>query len=65
MILSPLFLMVVYALIVSLFFMLLWRRERKERIKLFLQLFLGMVGGGLLVAYLMYPFPPGPPAPIP
>jgi len=57
--------MVVYALIVSLFFMLLWRRERKEQIKLFLQLFLGMVVGGLLVAYLMYPFPPGPPAPIP
>jgi hypothetical protein len=64
-IVSHFFLMVVYALIVSLFFMLLWRRERKERIKLFLQLFLGMVGGGLLVAYLMYPFPPGPPAPIP
>lgn len=62
---SHFFLMVVYALIVSLFFMLLWRKERKERIKLFLQLFLGMVGGGLLVAYLMYPFPPGPPAPIP
>ena len=62
---SHFFLMVVYALIVSLFFMLLWRRERKDRIKLFLQLFLGMVGGGLLVAYLMYPFPPGPPAPIP
>lgn len=62
---SHFFLMVVYALIVSLFFMLLWRHERKERIKLFLQLFLGMVGGGLLVAYLMYPFPPGPPAPIP
>jgi cytochrome bd-type quinol oxidase subunit 2 len=62
---SHFFLMVLYALIVSLFFMLLWRRERKERIKLFLQLFLGMVGGGLLVAYLMYPFPPGPPAPIP
>ncbi len=62
---SHFFLMVLYALIVSLFFTLLWRRERKERIKLFLQLFLGMVGGGLLVAYLMYPFPPGPPAPIP
>lgn len=62
---SHFFLMVLYALIVSLFFALLWRRERKERIKLFLQLFLGMVGGGLLVAYLMYPFPPGPPAPIP
>lgn len=62
---SHFFLMVVYALIVSLFFTLLWRRERKEQVKLFLQLFLGMVGGGLLVAYLMYPFPPGPPAPIP
>ena len=62
---SHFFLMVLYAVIVSLFFTLLWRRERKERIKLFLQLFLGMVGGGLLVAYLMYPFPPGPPAPIP
>ena len=62
---SHFFLMVVYALIVSLFFMLLWRRERKERIKLFLQLFLGMVGGGLLVAWLMFPFPSGPPAPIP
>ena len=62
---SHFFLMVVYALLVSLFFTLLWRRERKERIKLFLQLFLGMVVGGLLVAYLMYPFPPGPPAPIP
>ena len=62
---SHFFLMVIYALIVSLFFVLLWRRERSEQIKLFLQLFLGMVGGGLLVAYLMYPFPPGPPAPIP
>ncbi|HKH44671.1 MAG TPA: hypothetical protein VKM72_08415 [Thermoanaerobaculia bacterium] len=62
---SHFLLMTAYALIVSLFFTLLWRRERKEQIKLFLQLFLGMVGGGLLVAYLMYPFPPGPPAPIP
>ena len=62
---SHFFLMVVYALLVSLFFTLLWRRERKEQVRLFLQLFLGMVGGGLLVAWLMYPFPPGPPAPIP
>ena len=63
--LSHFFLMVLYALLVSLFFTLLWRRERKEQIRLFLQLFLGMVGGGLLIAWLMYPFPPGPPAPIP
>jgi cytochrome bd-type quinol oxidase subunit 2 len=64
-VLSHFLLMVVYALIVSLFFTLLWRRERKEQVKLFLQIFLGMVGGGLLVAWLMYPFPSGPPAPIP
>ena len=63
--LSHFFLMVVYALLVSLFFTALWRRERREQVKLFLQLFLGMVGGGLLVAWLMYPFPSGPPAPIP
>ena len=62
---SHFFLMVLYATVVSLFFTLLWRRERKEQVRLFLQLFLGMVGGGLLVAWLMYPFPQGPPAPIP
>lgn len=63
--LSHFFLMVLYSLIVSLFFAALWRRHRKEQVRLFLELFLGMVGGGLLVAWLMYPFPPGPPAPIP
>ena len=63
--LSHFLLMVLYALIVSLFFTLLCRRDTKEQIKLFLQIFIGMVGGGLLVAWLMYPFPSGPPAPIP
>ncbi|HEV7514861.1 MAG TPA: hypothetical protein VGR07_01045 [Thermoanaerobaculia bacterium] len=62
---SHFLLMVVYALLVSAFFTALWRRERKEQVKLFLQLFLGMVVGGLAVAWLMYPFPQGPPAPIP
>jgi cytochrome bd-type quinol oxidase subunit 2 len=62
---SHLLLMVLYALLVSVFFALLWRRERKERVKLFVQLLLSMVGGGLLVAWLMYPFPSGPPAPFP
>ena len=63
--LSHFLLMVLYALLVAVFFSLLWRRGRREQIKLFLQIFLGMVGGGLLVAWLMYPFPSGPPAPIP
>lgn len=62
---SHFLLMVIYALIVSLFFAALWRRERRDQLILFLQLFFGMVVGGLLVAWLMYPFPSGPPAPIP
>lgn len=62
---SHFLLMVVFALIVSLFFAALWRRERRDQVILFLQLFFGMVVGGLLVAWLMYPFPSGPPAPIP
>ncbi|HXU44739.1 MAG TPA: hypothetical protein VN783_04380 [Thermoanaerobaculia bacterium] len=65
MVISHFFLMVVFALIVSVFFALLWRRERAGQVRLFLQLFLGMVLGGLAVAWLMYPFPQGPPAPIP
>lgn len=62
---SHFLLMVVYAFIVSLFLALLWRRQPREQLKLFLQLFGAMVGGALLLAYLMYPFPSGPPAPIP
>lgn len=62
---SHFLLMVVYALLVSVFFAVLWRRDRREQWKLGLQLFLGMVVGGLAVAWLMYPFPAGPPAPIP
>ncbi len=62
---SHFLLMIVYALLLSVFFAVLWRRHRREQVVLFLQLFLGMVGGGLLVAWLMYPFPSGPPAPIP
>lgn len=60
---SHFFLMVLYSLLVSLFFAVLWRRSFRAQVKLFLQVFLGMVGGGLLVAWLMFPFPSGPPAP--
>lgn len=62
---SHFLLMIVYALIVSVFFALLWRRGRRQQIVMFLQVFLGLVGGGLLLAWLMYPFPSGPPSPIP
>ena len=49
--------MVVYALLTSLFFAVLWRTERRERIALFAKIFIALVAGGLAVAWLMYPFP--------
>ena len=62
---SHFFMMVTYAALVSGFFALLWRRSVRPQVKLFLQIFLGMVGGGLALAWLMYFFPAGPPSPIP
>ncbi len=58
-------LMSLYSGIVSLFFAVLSRREKGEQIRLFLTLFLGLMGGGLALAWLMFFFPSGPPAPIP
>ncbi len=60
---SHFLLMAAYAALIGVFFALLWRRDRKEQGKLFLQIFLGMVGGGLALAWLMYFFPAGPPTP--
>ncbi len=49
--------MTIYALLVSAFFALLWRQEKKERWKLFGLLVASLVLGGLAVAWMMYPFP--------
>ncbi len=62
---SHFLLMTTYATLLSVFFAVLWRREPKAQLKLFWQLFLGLVGGAVALAWLMYPFPSGPPAPIP
>lgn len=48
--------MAVYAILVSAFFALLWREERRERLRLFGILIAALVLGGLAVAWLMYPF---------
>ena len=57
--------MVIYAVQVSLFFAVLWRRRFKDRVRLFAQMMIGMVGGAWCWAWLMFPFPWSPPAPIP
>jgi len=62
---SHLLLMALYALLTGLFFAALWRRERRDQVRLFLQIFLGLLFGGILVGWLMYSFPSGPPSPIP
>ncbi len=49
--------MTLYAFLVSVFFALLWRQDRRERWKLFGLLMASLVLGGLAVAWLMYPFP--------
>ena len=49
--------MVLYAFLVSAFFALLWRQDRRERWRLFGVLIASLVIGGLAVAWLMYPFP--------
>lgn len=62
---SHLLLMTLYALLLSAFFALLWRHGARPRIRLFLQIFLGMVGGAVALGWFMYFFPGGPAAPIP
>jgi len=49
--------MTLYSLLISVFFALLWRSGRRERVSLFVKLFLALVVGALAVAWLMYPFP--------
>lgn len=62
---SHLALMTAYAFLISAFFALLWRRGRRERMVLFLQIFGSMMVGAILLGWLMYFFPSGPAAPIP
>ena len=49
--------MVLYSIIVATFLAVLVRHDRRSRIRLGLTLWLAMVGGALVLAYAMYPFP--------
>lgn len=52
---SHLFHMLLYAALLSAFFSVLLRVEKRERIKLALALWGGLVGGAFLLAFLMAP----------
>ena len=50
-------LMVLYAIATGVFFTLLWKEGRSERIRFFLFVVIGLVVGGIVLAWVMYPFP--------
>jgi cytochrome bd-type quinol oxidase subunit 2 len=50
-------LMFLYAVATALFFTLLWKHGRRERIRFFLFVFLSLFAGGMALAWVMYPFP--------
>jgi cytochrome bd-type quinol oxidase subunit 2 len=50
-------LMFLYAVAVALFFALLWKHERHERIRTFLVIFCSLFLGGIALGWLMFPFP--------
>jgi len=50
-------LMFIYAGATALFFTLLWKQGRRERIRFFLFVFLSLFAGGIALAWVMYPFP--------
>ena len=54
---SHLLQMTLYSTLVSTFFAVLMRRTRREQLRLGAILWLAMVGGALVLAYLMFPFP--------
>ena len=50
-------LMFFYAVATGIFFALLWKNSRPERIRFFLLVFFSLFVGGIALAWAMYPFP--------
>ncbi len=50
-------LMLTYALATALFFTILWKSGRRERIRFFLFVFLSLFFGGIALGWAMFPFP--------
>ena len=56
---SHMVLMFLYAVATGVFFSLLWKHERRERIRFFLLVFCSLFFGGIVLGWLMFPFPLG------
>lgn len=54
---SHIVLMFAYALVTAVFFAFLWKETKQERIRLFLVIFCSLFVGGVVLAWLMFPFP--------
>lgn len=54
---SHVVLMLFYSVMTGAFFALLWKNDRRERIRLFLIISLSLFVGGVLLAWIMFPFP--------
>ena len=52
-------LMFIYAVATAVYFALLWKTTREERIKFFFLVFGSLFVGGVALAWIMYPFPLG------
>ncbi len=50
-------LMFIYALATTLFFTLLWKEEKRDRIRFFVAVFCALFLGGIVLGWVMYPFP--------
>ena len=50
-------LMFIYAVAVGIFFAFLWRDNPRERIRFFLVVSISLFVGGLVLAWIMFPFP--------
>lgn len=52
-------LMFIYAASTAAFFALLWKHDRRDRIRSFLITFCALFLGGIALGWLMFPFPLG------
>ena len=50
-------LMFLYALATAAFFALLWKSEKRERIRFFVLVFCALFFGGIALGWVMFPFP--------